>query len=100
VPATVETIAEPRILKTVLSPVAALRRCLDTNVLFVPPEELLELEEESLEELELSYFSIFTPPLSYVFVAVVVLPSLPAVTVLTALRSYQAGHMLHRSSER
>jgi hypothetical protein len=50
----------------------------------VLPEELLELEEELLEELELSYFSIFTPPLSYVFVAVVVLPSLPAVMVLTA----------------
>jgi len=58
VPATVEAIAEPRFLKTVLSPVAAPRRCLDTDVLFVPPEELLELEEELLEELELSYFSI------------------------------------------
>jgi hypothetical protein len=68
--------------KDCVEPRAAPRRCLDTNVLFVPPEELLELEEELLEELELSYFSIFTPPLSYVFVTV--LPLLPAVMVLTA----------------
>ena len=60
VPATVGAITEPRFLKTVLSPVAAPRRCLDTDVLFMPPEELLELEEELLEELELSHFSIFT----------------------------------------
>ena len=33
------------------------------DIVFVPPpEELLELEEELLEELELSYFSIFTSP--------------------------------------
>jgi|GEM_PF-3247745 hypothetical protein len=45
------------------------------DIVFVPPpEELLELEEELLEELGLSYFSIFTSPLSYVFVIVVVLP--------------------------
>jgi len=42
-------------------------------VFLPPPEELLELEE-LLEELGLSYFSIFTSPLSYVFVIVVVLP--------------------------
>jgi hypothetical protein len=55
------------------------------DIVFVPPpEELPELEEELLEELELLYFSIFTPPLSHVFATVVVLPSLPAVTVLTA----------------
>jgi hypothetical protein len=58
VPATVGAITEPRFRKTVLSPVATPRRCLDTDVLFVPPEELPELEEELLEELELSYFSI------------------------------------------
>jgi len=55
------------------------------DIVFVPPpEELLELEEKLLEELELSYFSIFTSPLSYVFVTVVVPLSLPAVMVLTA----------------
>jgi hypothetical protein len=43
-------------------------------VFLPPPEELLELEEELLEEPGLSYFSIFTSPLSYVFVIVVVLP--------------------------
>jgi hypothetical protein len=53
-------------------------------VFLPPPEELLELEEELLEELGLSYFSIFTSPLSYVFVTVVVPLSLPAVMVLTA----------------
>jgi hypothetical protein len=43
------------------------------DIVFVPPpEELPELEEELLEELGLSYFSIFTSPLSYVFVIVVV----------------------------
>jgi len=49
-----------------------------------PPEELPELEEELLGEPGLSYFSIFTSPLSYVFLTVVVPPSLPAVMLLTA----------------
>jgi len=54
------------------------------DIVFLPPPEELPELEELLEELGLSYFSIFTSPLSYVFVTVVVPLSLPAVMVLTA----------------
>jgi hypothetical protein len=53
----------------------------------LPEPELEELDE--LEELELPYVVICTSPLSYVFVTVVVLPSLPLVTVFGTLSKFR-----------
>jgi hypothetical protein len=57
------------------------------GVSLLPESELDELEPE-LDELEPPYVVICTSPLSYVFVTVIVLPSVPAVMVFGTLLKF------------